>query len=315
MAKILHVVNSFDPSAAVVRSVRELSKHSHHEHRLFVKYEHPALQMNLEQAHQVGDEEYRRELLAWCDAIIYEFVGWERGFPSGPRPPVSLIDSPGKPAAFRNLNIYWNATTDKFWSHSVYNANGLERYSLVASSHVGAADFLVEPGGPPFYWLPDLLPSDGPYRSEWSDREPCISFIKHADEILQIPTDVKKLSLKDQPHKDVLLGRRASTAVIDNVCDGHWGLAGHESLLIGLPVVVFNHSKTIAALKDLTGTEGPFFQAKSVREAVHIAEDLARDSNIRKLQQDSRRWTEEYFDSTFLIRKTWDPFCDKLLIK
>lgn len=301
--KILHVVNSFDPSADVVRCVRELNKYSKHTHTVFVHKNHPGKEYKFEQAFGVGDERLRYKFLEECDAILYQFTGHE-GFP----------DDTGKPAAFRNINIYWNKETDKFWSHPTYNAPSFERYSQVASSHAGAADFLPDDR---FTWLPDLLPQDGAYAPDRSLRAPCVSFIKHADEFLKMDFPGRKLDLSRHAHEDVLAKRQwISSVAIDNVCDGHWGLAGHESLLLALPVVVFNHAKTLLALGELTEASFyPFVEvAPDLVDAANAARYLLEHPKLaERIGAQSRLWAEKYFNSRFLIERTWDPFFDKLV--
>lgn len=300
--KILHIVNSFDPSADVVRCVRELNKYSRHSHKIFVQQTHPCAEYEFEQAEGVGSAALREQLLKECDAILYQFTGHE-GFPDDPR----------KPAAFRNINIYWDKAKDQFWSHPTYNARSFGRYSQVASSHAGAAEFLPKN----FTWLPDLLPQDGLYMPNRSIiRKPCVSFIKHADELSRMDFPGGKQNLDRSPHAHVLLSRRVSTVVIDNVCDGHWGLAGHEAVLMGLPVIVFNHPKTIEALNNLTGTNLiPFLSvAPTVEAAAEEARDLMRNPQLADIiGLRGRMLAEKYFHSKFLIEKTWDPFFDRLV--
>lgn len=303
MSKILHVVNSFDPSADVVRCVRELKKHSKHEHEIYVQEFHPGTVYQFEQAPGVGDPGLRERLLQWADAILYQFVGHD-----------SFPDAPNKPAAFRNINIYWDKESDKFWSHPKYNATTFDRYSEVASSHAGAADFLTEK---PFTWLPDLLPQDGLYTPKLWYKDPCVSFIKHADYLRTkiFPGAIQNLS--GMPHREVLRNRSLyATVVIDNVIDGHWGLAGHEALLMALPVIVFNHKKTKDALAELTGRSiNPFIEVgPSIEEAEEVAKRYMKDKmSSRYMGSVGRQWAEYFMRSEFLIRKKWDPFFDRLV--
>ncbi len=120
MAKIAHIVNLFDPACDVLRCYKELRRFSRYEHRLFVKDLHPL--QGIYQYDQHHNDDRREDLLEWCDAVIYHFVGWEGG-----------PDRPEKPAAFRNINIRWNPDTDKFWCEPQYNAASLDRYKLLAS--------------------------------------------------------------------------------------------------------------------------------------------------------------------------------------
>lgn len=301
--KILHVVNSFDPSADVVRCVRELNKHSRHMHTLFVRNEHPGKFYAFEQAAGLGDESLRSRLLEECDAILYQFTG-HQGF----------LDAPNKPAAFRNINIYWDKDTDKFWSHPTYNAPSFERYSQIASSHAGAIDFLPQDR---FTWLPDLLPQEGPYALGHIGKKPRVSFIKHAEDFLKMIFPGAIQDLTATRHEEVLRQRRElATVLIDNVCDGHWGLSGHEGLLMGLPVIVFNHDKTKLALENLTGESStPFVEVgPDIEEAAEAARRLLNNpKRAEAIGRIGRDWAVDFLNSKFLIEQTWDPFFDKLI--
>lgn len=292
MAKIAHIVNLFDPACDVLRCYRELHRFSRHEHRLFVKDAHPL--QRLYQYAQHSNEDRREDLLEWCDAVIYHFVGWEGG-----------PDRPEKPAAFRNINIRWNQDTGRFWCEPQYNAASLGRYKMFASSHAGAMDFL-----PNCRLLPDLIPVDK-YIPDWSDREPCISFIKHSEDIDKIELPVARQRLLGRPHAEILERRKTeATVCIDNVCDGHYGLAGLESMALGLPTVVFNQMLTRAALDTMAPVYPPFLEcAPTLGSAVAMAEA----HSDRRQGRESRAWMEEYYNSQRLIGMYWDPFVEALL--
>jgi hypothetical protein len=300
-----HVVNSFDPSCDVLRCVRELDKHSRHTHCLYIRSPHP-------DAHVYGFDQPERpgwtmkegeagELMAGADVIIYHFKGWEDGW-----------HDLSRPAAFRNCNIYFNKDTGKFWSAGVYNAPSYDRYSLVASSHAGAADFLPEGR---FRWLPDLLPLDGPYSFDPSPRSPAVSYIKHADDLVNANFgSAGHLDCSKTPHGSVLARRRSeATVVIDNVCDGHYGLAGQEAAILGLPVVGWNHPQTLAAMDGWVkaGTEFPFTQAETIGGAIAAATRLAAENSDSR-RQAIRAWAEEFLNPQRLIAAYWDPFIDEL---
>jgi len=113
--------------------------------------------------------------------------------------------------------------------------------------------------------------------------------------------------------------RHLANVVIDNVCDGHYGLAGQEAAIMGLPVVVFNHRTTHDTLViweengNLTGEMAfPFWQARTLEEAVTVASWLATHTDVED-RRAIRAWSEEYFNLRRLITKYWDPFVKKLL--
>ena len=251
MSKILHVVNSFDPAGSVVRDVEQLKKYSRHEHELYVRDVHPAQSVyQYPLAEDIGDEERQVSLLEWCDAIVYHFKGWRGTNLNGP---FVGLDRPNKPAAFRSLNIYYDASIGKSWTHPIYDGrdSGFERYSLFAGAHVGARDFL--PSDRPFFWAQCMTPVDGLYSPDWADRIPCVSFIKHAYYFTSADFGAMKQDLHNAALQDVLSWRRSNaTVVIDNISDGHYGLAGSEALLMGLPVVTFISQAARYALLELT---------------------------------------------------------------
>lgn len=300
MSNILHVVNSFDPAADVVRCVTELNKYSRHQHRLLVMEPHPF--QDIYQYPQADNVAPSRDMveahLKWSDAVIYQFVGWERGY--GLRT--------DKPCAFRNINIYWSPETDKFWSAPQYNAESLDVYKLLASSHMGARDFL-----PGCRWLPDLIPIyDLVYTHRFGKRKPCVSYIKHAAELDEVYLEIKRQNLLGTPHAELLRRRRTeATVVIDNVCDGHYGLAGLEAMSMGLPTVVFNHDKTRKALSDPFEEYPPFIEVgPSIYEAIEAAVNHSDDMELRKA---SRAWMGTFYNPQRIIDKYWEPFVEELL--
>lgn len=341
--KILHVVNSFDPAGDVVRCVAELKKHSRHQHELIVRdthalqdvYAYPEAALmrwntetdapaeKIEPPKELHGRERRKWIIAqrelrkhptgpslfgalaeWADALIYHFRGWEDGWPL-----------PDKPRAFRNVNIYWGQTEDRFWSDPGYNAQSLDGYRLVSSSHVGAMDFLP---AEIFRWLPDLIPIYGPlYLPDYRPRPATVSYIKHgADFDAADFGGAAKQRLDNTAHPIVLWKRQTeATVVIDNVCDGHYGLAGCEAMAQGWPLVVFNHEKTLAGLRELAPVMPPVencgpsvFQAiEAVRRLLALSENEMADR--RRAMRD---WAETYYNSERLIAKFWDPFVDEL---
>lgn len=298
MAKILHCVNSFDPSADVIRCVKELNKYSRHRHTVIVKDPHPVAAYGFEQVPPCTDETAAK-MFQWADAVIYQFVGYEKGW--------GIL--PHKSVAFRNINIYYDQRNDKFWSEKYYNAGDLTPYKLTASSHIGAADFLPKN----FRLLPDLIPIyDDAYMPDWTKRSPCISYIKHEKELDGIDwKGTTILPLLGHAHSTVLSRRqKVATCVIDNVCDGHVGLAGIEAMSLGLTTVVFNHEKEKQSLQDMGLLYPPFVEVKSLEGAIASAIAYADDPERRRA---SRQWMEQVYYSKLLIDKYWDPFVDELL--
>jgi len=304
--KILHVANSFDPAGDVIRCVTELKKYSRHRHEYILADRHPYQDDYGYQEPALMEWNTEPGLVAhlfdWADVVLYHFVGWEKKW-----------SGKGKPTAFRNINIYYNAETDRFWSLAGYNAASLDGYKLLASSHVGAADFL---GQDRFRWLPDLVPiEDALYEPDWRERQPCISYIKHAAFLdgQAWPDGIAKQNLFKQKHPIVLFRRKThATVVIDNVCDGHLGLAGLEAMSMGLPLVVFNHEKTRAALRDFAPEYPPISEvgpnpAEAMAAAVKLA--INPDSGLRRAMRD---WMERFYHSRRVIEKFWDSFFEEM---
>jgi hypothetical protein len=167
-----------------------------------------------------------------------------------------------------------------------------------------------------FRWLPDLLPLDGAYAPDFSGRPPTVSYIKHAAELRRrdFGPRVGHLNCSDLPHAEVLrLRRRRASVVIDNVSDGHYGLAGQEAAIMGLPVVVFNHEVTLAGMDGWRGHElaFPFFQARTLDEAVSVAGWLAVNCAPGSRRQ-MRRWAEAFLHPQRLVQDYWEPFIEEL---
>ncbi len=146
---------------------------------------------------------------------------------------------------------------------------------------------------------------------------PCIAFQKHAQDILlgnMLPFGIRRLSLINMPWPIVMSERRKwATITIDNVREGHYGLAGTESLSQGIPSIAWNHPTTIEQLA-MIGGNNPFIEASSIKEATLHAITWAKDTQMATdygLQ--CRAWIEEYYHSKKLIEKFWEPFCDDLL--
>jgi len=296
MAKILHVCNSFDPAGDVVRCVKELQRYSKHEHRLIVRELHP-IQETLQYPVWPNSVDPAAEF-NWADAIIYQFVGWSRGW--------GIL--PSKPTAFRNINIRYDPTNDRFWAEDQYNDTDLSPYKLLASSHAGARDFM---GWDKFRELPDLIPIDE-YTPDFTVRRPCISYIKHADELDGKDLGVSKLRLLGTAHSEVIRRRKhEATCIIDNVCDGHYGLAGLEAMALGLATVVFNHPFTQASLHNMAPEYPPFVECGPYLDsAVRMAHAVCNSTEVRIK---SRLWMEKYYHSQRIIEMYWDTFVEELL--
>ncbi len=306
--KVAHVVNSFDPACSVLRCVRELNRYSKYSHSLYVREPHPAQDIyQYEQPEKPGwlmSPGEVQEMMWEADAFIYHFAG---------RDDRHLGEYGGKPAAFRNIHVTWDEGSGKFWTNRDIDSGSYDQYRLLAASHAGALDYMPEDK---FWWLPDLLPLDGAYSFSSYDR-PCprVSYIKHAEQLNSVDFGgVARLDCSLTAHRHVLSARRSlASAVIDNVCDGHYGLAGQEAAILGLPVIGFNHPRTLEAMRDWCkdGTEFPFIQAFNLAEAVAAAGYAACHSDLA-YRQAIRRWSEEFFAPRRLIAEYWDPFIKEL---
>lgn len=299
--KILHIANSFDPAGDVTRCVTELKKYSRHQHEAVVRQPHPFHK-------QLGFQEpvlmewntctkLVDSLFDWADAVLYHFVGWKDGW-----------NDLRKPSGFRNSNVYYNALQGRFFCSPWYNAKSTSKFKMVSSSHLGARDFL-----PGCSFLPVLIPINDPlYTPDWSDRPPCISYAKHSAEIRFSEWNGVKLQNLDNHHHPVLLHQRRTEAsvVIDNISDGHYGLAGLEALSQGLPVIVFNHETTKEQLRDLAPEYPPFIEVgPSLEQALNTAAEQTLNTDLRF---SARLWIENYYHSARLIEKYWDRFVDRL---
>jgi hypothetical protein len=331
MARILHLCGWFDPAGDVYRCVQELKKFSVHEHDLMVRYRHPYQDvMKLPEPAQF-DWDYDKARFAAADAIVVHFVGWPQGWPEPPA---------GKPLAFRNANIRYSADKAMFWCEPQYMAQDVERYSLCASSHVGAEEFFP---GKEFRWLPDMIDIFAPELTpDYSERAPCLSYIKHAEALDFCDIgNVNKQNLLNQAHAKVLdRRRRLASVVVDNLCDGHWGLAGQEAIALGLPTLVFNQEKTRKALRDYVGVvdgmndrlDHPslpfgemvnFVPMRHVGRASEMEEVLATmyalhswsSDKYQCLRHDIRAWSERHFAAQRLVERFWEPFFEELLAK
>lgn len=309
MANILHVCNSFDPAGDVTRCFKELNKYSKHEHQLFVKKHHPMQeQFKYEENLQyIGNTISAEDVIIfsdWADAVLYHFVGPEDGYVF-----------PGKPWGFRNATAYYNFTKDKFFATYDTTAKDLTKFHLIATNHMGAADFLSLYGSTVSF-LPSMLPLESPdYLPNWDDRSPCVSIIKYPDKFYNANYvgGPSRQYLYGNSHKQILNIRRLhASVVIDNTTEGHYGLAGLEAMALGLPAVVFNHNKTWDQLDDITEEVPPGFIEVShdadVSNAVNYHMNLSPKERMK-----IREWMDSYYHSRRLIDKFWDPFVDKLL--
>ncbi len=244
-------------------------------------------------------------LINEADVFIHHFTGWEEG-----------LEDNTKPSAFRNICTYYDHVRNRFWTAPQYNAISYDRYKLLASSHIGALDFMPTDR---FRWLPDLLPLDGAYSFNPDVRPyPAVSYIKHADELRIMDfRDVVHLDCSRTAHTEVLAKRRSlASVVIDNVCDGHYGLAGQEAVILGLPVFVFNHERTSKIMDGWCkkGTIYPFCYTDSVQDAAEMAVLMAKRkiSEQQEIRFGIRKWAEEFLAPQHLISEYWDPFVEEL---
>lgn len=308
MANILHVCGTFDPAGDVFRCVEELKKVSVHKHSLVVRLPHPFKDSMKLPSPEAFFLEYPEHLVDAADAVICHFSDWPEDWPW-----------PKKPMAFRNLNIRYEALIDKFWSEAQFNTTHPWKYSLISASHVGAHDFLTASD---FKWLPDLLPIfSKEYAPRYVERGNCVSYIKHAEELDRADFGIcTKQNLSYKPHAEIMRQRKFhARVVVDNWSDGHWGLAGHESISLGLPTVAFLHHKTLTALSDFCGGDVtafvPFIQVSNMNEAVAAAREVLSwsDECYLKARLIIRSWAERHFSSGRLVGAFWDPFVEALL--
>lgn len=108
-----------------------------------------------------------------------------------------------------------------------------------------------------------------------------------------------------------------ATVAIDNVSEGHYGLAGTEALAQGIPAIAWNHPRTIEQLQHIAPTGGnPFIQADDVRTAIKFASaDKWPGNTAREYGRVCRNWIETYYNSRYLVERYWEPFCDELVKK
>lgn len=306
MANILHVAGWFDPSGDVTRSVKELNKHSKHQHEALVKWKHPMADILQfpEPEGQSRDNAYVNERFAWADAIIYHLVGWDH--PLG----YMMRECNRKPVAFRNANVMYDHSRERFYCFQEFFANpGDSAYRMVGSCHMGAQHFM----GPRVRFLPALMDIwDTLYMPAQHKKTPAVAFIKDHDilseEILKL-TGEGLLPLRNLPHSTVMIARkRLATIAIDNLSEGHYGLAGTEALAQGIPTIAWNHPITLAQLDGMAGSS-PFLPAKNAKEAAALAVRYRDNAQLNS----ARKWIENYYDSKVLIAKYWEPFVDELI--
>lgn len=312
--RVLHLCTTFDPAGDVVRCFDELKKYSRHEHRLAVRLCHPLQEIyKFPEADWLGPfmpSNQPMESIEWSDCVLYHLTG--------PHFPEYELPLPGwlwgnRPAGFRNLNIYYDALWNRFFCHSQYNAPDLSIFRLVASSHVGAKEFL---GSERFRWLPDMIPIDDPaYMPVPLAERAGVSFLKHSEDFRTADFGVERMNLNNKPLSEVLK-RNRSLVAIDNVVDGHYGLAGLECLSMGLPTIVYNHPATTAALRDIAPVESPFVEVEHpwVQTAISAARELLADPDrVERVGAYAREWMVKYHNSRSIIERFWDPFFDELV--
>jgi hypothetical protein len=312
MANILHVAGWFDPSGDVARSVAELNRYSDHKHEAVIKWFHPAKDVMQfpEPSGQSQDNGFVNGRFEWADAIIYHLVGWnsEAGY---------NFRTYNKPVAFRNANVMFAKDIGKFYCLQAFFANPMDSmYKMLASCHMGARDFM----GEQTHFLPALMPvHDELYLPDWREREQCVVSIKHDKELFPMlgSQEVPWRDLSGKSHQSVMLQRKwHATVTIDNVGEGHYGLAGTESLSQGIPSIAWNHPRTLAQLEDIAPSVGsPFIQADDLSTAVKKAMKYVNyPAGVQELaRHNTRNWIEKYYNSKRLIERYWEPFCDKLV--
>jgi hypothetical protein len=124
------------------------------------------------------------------------------------------------------------------------------------------------------------------------------------------------LCLSNMSHTQVMTTRRKmATITIDNVDEGHYGLAGTESLAQGIPSIAWNHPITLQdQLEHMApGVGSPFMEVNSLRNAVHTAK--LNDELLLENRHAARNWIERFYNSKYLVERYWEPFCDELVKK
>ena len=307
LANILHLCTDYDPAGDVVPCVTQLKQHSRFCHELVVAHPNPRQRERGYPEPALMEWNTHPDLIAyllgWADGVLYHFTDVREGWTAHDRP-----------IAFRSLSIYYDAGEDRFYTQPEHRCQ-VERFKLLSASHLGARDFL-----PDCRFLPDLIPIfDALYTPDYSERPHCVAYIKHAQKLNRTDLEpAKKLSL-ERTLRPVVMWRRKTqaTVVVDNVCDGHYGLAGCEALSLGLPCVVYNHPVTAAQLADLAPEPAPFVEA----ERPTLADALSAVRRVLEMDPEAygafrrriRHWTERYYAPQRLIERYWDPFFEELL--
>lgn len=246
------------------------------------------------------------DLCDWADAFLFHFVGWERT-------PVRSPLRAKKPWAFRNSNIHYYAPEGRFYCLEEYNANSLKEYDMLASSHLGAQDFL----GKDCRFLPALLDLDEPLlRPNHDEKEPCIGFTKHADILLRFRVQGKK-SLRLQGKRPEVLHtmRKNCTWMVDNVSDGHYGLASMEAMAMGITPVCYNHPRTVQQICELGVGLGPWLHVPMQGYDSLLRTLMTAENPKLEQQRFCRQWMENYYNAPRLIERYWDKFLDDLMTK
>lgn len=311
MANVLHIAGWFDPSGDVTRSVHELQKYSDHKHEVIVKWTHPSTMDFAVPVLQNPAPSIVNEKVEWADAIVYHLVGRKHQ--------LGYHIETNKPQAFRNANVQFAVDTNDFYCLPMCYVNHLDpHYRVYGSCHAAARRFM----GDDAHFLPALMPiCDEMYTPDWSDREkPRVAYIKQHAELeylLRGDTQFKCLNLFGMRHADLMHKRKGLASVaVDNLYEGHYGLAGTEALSQGIPAVAWNHPITLRQLKDMSDGHGsPFLEATSLADAVEKVRQYLRlsVSSQNVIRQLSRSWIEKYYNSKRLIERYWEPFFDKLV--
>lgn len=304
LSNILHTCNYFDPAGDVTRCVRELNKYSKHYHESIIKDPHP-LQSTFQYEGALASEvtqEHVDYLGRWADAVIFHFVGPDRGY-----------RFPGKPCAFRSATAYYHRKQDKFWATYDVTARDLSCFDMIGTNHLGARDFL----GFDARFLPSLIPINDPlYLPNWAERAPCVSMTKNPEEFYNKPYNGNptRQYLYGLPHRTVMDARRDhATIILDNQVDGHLGLASLEAMSMGLPAVAFNHEKTKEQLRDLSiGDYPPGMIEVGPYDDVIDAVNLHLNPSLQERRL-IRDWMERSYSPARLVKRYWDPFIGELL--
>lgn len=116
---------------------------------------------------------------------------------------------------------------------------------------------------------------------------------------------------KNIPHKECLAMRKTSHFNIDEMVTGSYHLSSLEGLVLGIPTVAYLDSRMRATLHAFTGSELlPWINCR-LENSYHVIEEFLNDPKLRQeFGMFSRRWMEEYWNESDMVRKYIDVYND-----